>query len=147
MPLFVLLLVLAASACAPAPSAPDATPPTAGVVPLPGSEGQAGPFASEADYQTQREAAMSALTTAVGEARASSATACRTVPVGAKACGGPQMHLVYSSSAANEAEVTRLAERVTALDRQANEQFNLMSDCMMLMEPQTTLEGGRCVAR
>lgn len=115
-----------------APSAADEAPPAR--------------FASEADYQTRRAAAVRRLDAAIGEARATDVSACRAVPVGAKACGGPVEYRVYSSTTSVVAEVERFAEVVTALDTTANRQFERVSDCMLLLEPTPTLVGGRCVA-
>ncbi len=103
-------------------------------------------FASMDDYQSRRTAAMERLTAAVGDARATDASACRALAVGSKACGGPTQYVVFSTVATDATEAERLAGEVTALDRAANAQFGLVSTCDLLMEPGVAVEGGRCVA-
>jgi len=81
----------------------------------------------------------------VGAAACSSTAECRSIAVGAKACGGPERYLAWSTRSSNEA---RLSERVAAYNaaREAdNQQAGRISNCMMLMDPGAVCEAGRCV--
>ncbi|MEM1054882.1 MAG: hypothetical protein AAGI52_05105 [Bacteroidota bacterium] len=103
-----------------------------------------GLFTSFGDYERQRAAAVADLEAAIGTPRATMARACKTIPVGAKACGGPRSFAVYTATGDAEFDIIRLAGLVTALDREANEQFGLNSDCMLLTAPEVILDGGVC---
>ena len=100
-----------------------------------------------ADYQRQRDAAFSNLQAAIGTPVAQMESECRLVPVGARACGGPAGYLVTSATGQQELEIVRLAGLVTALDREANAQFGLVSTCEVIPAPALVVENGVCVAR
>jgi hypothetical protein len=120
----------------PTPAAPEAPEPVAD-----------GPFEDYADYERQRAAASDALDAAIGTPEASALGACKSVPVGAKACGGPLAYRVYAATGTEELDVLRLAGRVTALDGAAIDQFGLTSTCDLTPEPQLALVDGVCTAR
>ena len=126
----------------------EATPPEAAgdsaYQPAPLREGL---FQNYADYQRQRAGAASDLDLAIGTPRAASASACRTVPVGQKACGGPASYRVYAASGDDELLIIQLAARVSAMDAEANEQFGLASDCSVTTPPTVEVVNGVCVAR
>ena len=106
-----------------------------------------GLFTSFGDYERQRDAARADLSDAIGTPAAQLARECKTIAVGEKACGGPRAYAVYSASGDAELRIIRLAARITALDREANEQFGLVSDCALVSEPLVVVEDGVCVAR
>ena len=81
-----------------------------------------------------------------GKAQATDVAQCRVVGVGAKACGGPQSYLVYSTLNGNETELLQKVERYNALMRMQNEQQGLMSDCAIVPEPGVVLVNGFCQA-
>ncbi|MEM6328566.1 MAG: hypothetical protein AAF791_15730 [Bacteroidota bacterium] len=154
--LMVLALVAGLAGCSGASETPNRdrlprrTP--APVVTPPPDTTDAGPdrsglFDSFADYEQQRQAAAVNLREAIGTPTAASVTDCKSVPVGAKACGGPRSYAIYSASGDDEIGIIRLAARITALDREANEQFGLNSDCALTPEPSVAVENGVCVAR
>ena len=126
-----------------APVTPDPGE-TPGYQPAPVHDGL---FTSFGDYERRRAAAVSDLEGAIGTPRASRATSCKKLPVGEKACGGPKGFVVYSATGDAELDIIRRAARVTALDREANEQFGLNSDCALLTAPEVAVENGICVAR
>lgn len=91
------------------------------------------------------DARWSAVLAEVGTAACSSQAECRSIAVGAKACGGPERYLAWSTRGSDEA---RLRQRVEAYNtaRQAdNERAGRISNCMMLMDPGAVCEAGRCV--
>ena len=105
-----------------------------------------GTFGSFEVYQQARQAAEADLGRLIGDAEASGLSACRTVPVGAKACGGPSHYVVYSTEAAEAAAIVQAAEDITQLDEQANREFDLTSDCAVTPEPTVVWAGGQCQA-
>jgi hypothetical protein len=72
---------------------------------------------------------------------------CRTVPVGAKACGGPQSYLAYSTAKTDPEQAKALAERY----RKEREAHNLASgqasDCRFLPDPGAQCRAGTCQLR
>ncbi|MEM1115619.1 MAG: hypothetical protein AAGJ11_03875 [Bacteroidota bacterium] len=97
-------------------------------------------------YRADRAEMMAQLDAAIGQAQADDVQACRVVAVGAKACGGPATHRVYSATDGDAAEIEALAERITELDDYANGAFGLVSNCMVEAEPAPALTEGRCTA-
>ena len=76
----------------------------------------------------------------------SSADGCATIALGSKACGGPREYLVYCRASTDTVTLANAVELVNRLEREFNERYQIMSDCMMLLEPGVALEGGACVA-
>ena len=105
-----------------------------------------GAFGSYEMYQAERQAAVADLDRLIGDAEASGLAACQTVPVGAKACGGPTDYAVYSAEASEAAAIVQTAEEITQLDEQANREFDLTSDCAVTPEPTVVWAGGQCQA-
>lgn len=81
-----------------------------------------------------------------GKAQANNVAQCRVVGLGAKACGGPQSYLVYSTLNGNESDLLQKVERYNALMRMQNEQQGLLSDCAIVPEPGVVLVEGFCQA-
>ena len=106
-----------------------------------------GTFGSFEVYQQARQAAEADLDRLIGDAEASGLSACRTVPVGAKACGGPTDYAVYSAEASEAAAIVQTAEEITRMDEQANREFGLGSDCAVTPEPTVVWVGGQCRAQ
>jgi hypothetical protein len=70
---------------------------------------------------------------------------CRTLPIGARMCGGPEAWLAMS--AAQMGEAGPLAERFTALRKSANviaAAKGIASTCEMVPEPGVGCVGGYC---
>ena len=80
---------------------------------------------------------------------------CRTVAVGAKACGGPAMYLPWSRRRASAAEVDVLAARYLAQRGQDAAPPGMVSDCRLVGDPGAVCQlpsasasgGGQCVLR
>ena len=100
----------------------------------------------EAAFERQLDALRVEIDEEIGEAEASDVAACRTLPLGAKPCGGPWEFLVYSVEASDSTRLAELAAEYDSLDAERNRACELVSDCMMLMPPDVALDGGRCVA-
>lgn len=73
---------------------------------------------------------------------------CRTLPVGARACGGPSRYLVWSTRVNREVELQALAAQVTAQEKAALAASGRMSICQVLPDPgaHCDLGLGQCVA-
>lgn len=71
---------------------------------------------------------------------------CAAVALGVKACGGAKEYLVYCRASTDTAELMRVVELVNRLEAEFNERYGMVSDCMLLLEPQVTVQGGACVA-
>ncbi|WP_022979453.1 hypothetical protein [Ideonella sp. B508-1] len=64
---------------------------------------------------------------------------CRSLPVGARACGGPSRYLVWSTLVNREDELKALAAQVTEQEKARNAASGRMSTCEVLADP-----GARC---
>jgi len=71
----------------------------------------------------------------IGDAACDSDAQCRTVGVGAKACGGPQAYLAWSSKRTDGAALQQAAERQARAARAAAEASGIMSNCMVTKDP------------
>lgn len=81
----------------------------------------------------------------IGQPRCSADSQCRSLPVGHKACGGPDGHLAWSTTVSNEARLTALAREQSELRRQEVEARGLMSNCQVLADPGAVCRQGLCV--
>ena len=97
-------------------------------------------------YERELQNLRAEINAEIGEAEASSAVACRVLPLGAKPCGGPWSYLVYSAEASDPERLEALAADYHRVDDERNRACELASNCMMEPEPTPVLEGGRCVA-
>ena len=123
---FVLLLLGACSACTSQAGAPLSD--QAGAPPAPGN---------------------SAVTVAeikrlVGAARCSSSAQCRTLPVGARPCGGPDFYLPWSSPHPDEAGLLALAQRSRSERKAEAERSGELSTCQHLADPGAVCVSGAC---
>lgn len=80
----------------------------------------------------------------IGEASCTHSGQCRSLPVGALACGGPQAYLPYSESRTDEKALRALAEQYKA-ERQAEiKASGLVSTCRYLVDPGAVCSSGSC---
>ena len=77
----------------------------------------------------------------------SSATECRTAPVGSRACGGPRYYLVYCAKTTDSAALAQKLDAVAAAEREYNAHYKLASTCEFRMPPTVGLSGGSCQAQ
>ena len=80
----------------------------------------------------------------VGNAEADHPSQCSTIPIGAKPCGGPWGHLVYSEKVSNKAVLLPLVEHYTKLDSVRNIEEGRMSTCDYLFAPELQIINGAC---
>lgn len=80
----------------------------------------------------------------VGTASCSSDAQCHTLPLGARACGGPDSYLPWSSEKTSQAEIQALGERYKEERRAANMATGAISTCQFLMDPGAVCRAGTC---
>ncbi len=125
-----LILLLACAACkAGAPAAPPIVPAAAVAAP-----------ASAKDLPAQMRAL-------IGAAACTDSAQCKTVPLGARACGGPESYLAYSTAATAAAPLQALAERYTQQRRAEQAAAGMMSTCQMMVDPGAQCRAGTCQLR
>lgn len=80
----------------------------------------------------------------IGPAACSANTQCRTVPVGAKACGGPAGYLAWSAQSTDAARLAEVATRQAQAHKREIEASGMLSNCAMLADPGAACVAGRC---
>ena len=70
---------------------------------------------------------------------------CHTIGVGAKACGGPQSYLPWSSKQGDGATLQQLVERHAAALRAQDAREAMMSTCSVVSDPGASCRANRCV--
>jgi hypothetical protein len=76
----------------------------------------------------------------------SSASACRTAPVGWRGCGGPRTYIVYCAATTDSVALFRKLDELKAAETAYNEQSGMLSTCEMRLPPAVTVQAGRCMA-
>lgn len=82
----------------------------------------------------------------IGQPRCTADSQCRSLPVGHKACGGPEGHLAWSTAVSNEARLLALAREQAELRRQEVEARGLVSNCQVQADPGAVCRQGLCVS-
>ncbi len=72
---------------------------------------------------------------------------CRTLAVGAKACGGPERYLPWSSKQQDGSALRELAARHATLRRAEDAKSGMLSNCSVVPDPGASCVAGRCVLR
>jgi hypothetical protein len=88
----------------------------------------------------------------VGEAPCSSDADCRSSPIGAKACGGPEAYIAWSARTTDEAALGTALAGYTAAQRTAITREGRVSNCEFVTDPGAVCvasgqAGGRCQLR
>lgn len=92
----------------------------------------------------QPGATVSEIKRLIGTPTCSDNAQCRSLPVGALACGGPQEYLPYSTVQTNESQLKNLAER-SKTERQAEiKRTGEMSICINRPDPGAVCVAGAC---
>lgn len=95
---------------------------------------------------TAAQQARQSLAQAIGEAPCQRDAQCHTVAVGAKACGGPEAYLPWSSQTADAARIQALADLYTQAQT-AGVPAGRMSTCSVVTDPGAACVQQRCVLR
>ena len=69
---------------------------------------------------------------------------CKTIGFGSKPCGGHWIYLVYSTDEINTSLLSKKVEEYNKLDQKYNEVKGIVSDCMLVAEPEVNCVDGRC---
>ncbi|RTL16717.1 MAG: hypothetical protein EKK52_17760 [Burkholderiales bacterium] len=71
----------------------------------------------------------------IGDAACDSDSQCHVIGVGAKACGGPNSYLAWSSKSTQEAALRQAVERHALAQRAALAASGMASNCLYVPEP------------
>jgi len=80
-----------------------------------------------------------------GDAACDSDAQCRTIGVGAKACGGPETWLAWSSKRDDGSRLRALVAEHAAARRAEDRKAGMMSTCSVVQDPGAVCTAGRCV--
>jgi len=80
----------------------------------------------------------------IGSASCTASAECKTVAVGARACGGPEGYLAYSTSVSPAAPLEALAARHAERRRAAVAASGMASTCNVLPDPGAVCDKGMC---
>ena len=105
----------------------------------------AAPAASAAETESARLSRE--LRSLIGAAACTSDDQCRTLAVGAKACGGPGGYLAWSGTGTDEARLRDLAQRQAQAAAAENMRSGMLSTCSVVTDPGARCQAGRCVLR
>lgn len=112
-----------------------------------------GDLEDEENVRTQqqaREQLLAEIERTVGNREADDVNQCAFVPLGHKACGGPESYMVYSQRNMSDSDIESFEEQIARynqLDAFIKTAENRMSTCDITPRPQISLEGGRCIAQ
>jgi hypothetical protein len=80
----------------------------------------------------------------IGNAACTDSTQCHTLAIGARACGGPQAYLPWSSAQTDGAALAVLADTFKREREAAIAASGEMSTCQFLPDPGATCRAGTC---
>jgi hypothetical protein len=125
------LVCAALSSCAQTPP----TPPAASASPAPPSAGAA---------ETESARLSRELRALIGPAACTADAQCRSLPVGAKACGGPAGYLAWSTEGTDAQRMTDLAARQATAQQREIVASGMRSNCAIAVDPGAVCMAGRC---
>lgn len=105
--------------------------------PVPAQRGGAPVQANPADTLQQ-------IQSLIGSAACNDHAQCQVLPVGARACGGPQSYLAWSSAHTDRGALEVLGERYKAERLAQIAARGEMSDCRVIAEPKAVCQAGTC---
>lgn len=72
---------------------------------------------------------------------------CKTMAMGAKACGGPTNYIIYALSKIDEKQLFEKVKKYTDLQKELNIRYNRTSDCLFLSPPVVNCLDGVCASQ
>jgi len=90
--------------------------------------------AAEGPPATDKDA-LKKITDLIGDAACDNDSQCRTIPIGAKACGGPEYYLAWSTKRTDAAELRKAAEGNVAFRRNIMANRGGSSNCVVVTDP------------
>jgi hypothetical protein len=143
--LILLLLAACASGCVGAESAQPAAGSHAAILRAgPGAAGQGGAATGAAQPAAAADATLRRIQALVGTPSCSSDAQCHSLALGARACGGPERYLAWSSAHTQEAELQALGAQYQAERRAANTADGRTSNCRFMPDPGAVCKAGTC---
>ena len=94
---------------------------------------------------TSEAALLARIQAGVGEAACSSDAQCRTLPIGEKACGGPERWLAWSTTSPKADQLPGWAAALAALARQRNQGSGMVGNCQYMPDPGAVCRAQHCV--
>jgi hypothetical protein len=129
----LLILLLSCAGCSAVDSIPSAATPA---------------LAAPAELPDEDAASLLVrIRNSIGSASCTQSTECKTVGVGARACGGPEGYLAYSTSVTPSAPLKSLAARHAARRRAAVSASGMVSTCNVIPDPGAACDQGLCRVR
>ena len=104
-----------------------------------------GPAAAPAAEPAAETRLLEQIRAEIGRAACTDDAQCRTLPVGAKACGGPAAWWPWSEASTNGARLLAWAQELDQLQRQRIEASGMRSDCRYVPDPGAACVAQRCV--
>jgi hypothetical protein len=102
------------------------------------------PVAASSPAAAAHDAARARLDTLIGEPACQSDAQCRTVAVGARACGGPVAYRAWSTAVTDGAALQEAGQRERDLALQVEREAGRMSICLFIADPGAQCVRGRC---
>lgn len=81
----------------------------------------------------------------IGQAACTADMQCRTLAIGARACGGPERWMAWSVTTGRGERLAALSDQLSALVQARNERIGLMSICVVVPDPGAVCRAGHCV--
>lgn len=81
----------------------------------------------------------------IGDAGCDAAEQCKTVPIGRKACGGPERYMAWSTKRSDGAKIAQLGAAFAAERQAQNSKSGMASTCLMVTDPGASCSAGHCV--
>lgn len=133
-----ILLLLSCAACTtgaqgPVPaSGPVTRSPVLAGVPAPGAQ------------KPEPSGTLAQIKSLIGSATCTDSAQCHSLPIGARACGGPESYLPWSSATTSDAALRPLAERYKDERRAQLNASGAISDCRFIADPGAVCQAGTC---
>jgi hypothetical protein len=103
-----------------------------------------GPGKDQAPAAAGQGATLGEIRKLIGSPACTDSSQCHSLPIGARACGGPEYYLAWSSANTNADQLRALGERYKA-ERQAEDKASgRVSDCRYAMDPGAVCNAGTC---
>lgn len=107
----------------------------------------AGPAATPEPQGEGAAPLLARIRTLAASASCTEASQCKSVAIGARACGGPEGYLAYSTTLTNPAQLLALVLHHAEQQRAKVASAGLLSTCAMLSDPGATCLAGTCQLR
>lgn len=102
-------------------------------------------LAACAGAQTPTEQLWKKIQAANSDLACDNSSQCHSLGVGAKACGGPENYLAWSSKNGDGAQLKALVRQHAAARRADDQRLGMMSTCSIVSDPGATCRAGQCV--